>query len=292
MTEFENELNPRLAKKRKGELSSPLLMGILNVTPDSFFDGGVYSSNLQSCINRAKSLVSEGAIILDIGGESSRPGALPVSEEEELLRVIPVVRAIRYDSYFDKVAISIDTTKAEVAKQAMSMGANIINDISALQKDVTMKDVVLNSGAYVVLNHMKGTPLNMQDSPKYENVAEEVLGELIGTADELASLGHPKNKIIIDPGIGFGKEQIHNLELIKKLSLFTAKGYEVLLGVSRKSYIAKVKGLEDSDRLQASIATALYAYNAGVRIFRVHDVKASFESLRMWKTIKNLEVQE
>lgn len=290
MTEFEKELSHVNGKKRKGELSSPLLMGILNVTPDSFFDGGVYNSNIQLSIGRAKTMVNEGALILDIGGESSRPGAEPVSLEDELGRVIPVIKGLRKDSFFDRIAISIDTTKAEVAKQAMNAGANIINDISALQKDSNMQSVVLETNADVILNHMQGTPIDMQDAPKYQEVSTDVLEELCATAESLITKGHSRAKIILDPGIGFGKEQVHNLELIKNLGLFSSKGYEVLLGVSRKSYIGRVEGLENSDRLQASIATALYGYKAGVKIFRVHDVKATYESLRMWQVIENLEV--
>lgn len=290
MTDFEKELCQVNGKKRKGELSSPLLMGILNVTPDSFFDGGLHNSNIGKSIAHAKRMVIEGALILDIGGESSRPGAEMVSLKDELDRVIPVITELRKNSFFDRIAISIDTTKAEVAKQAINAGANIVNDISALQKDPDMISIVLNTGAYVVLNHMKGTPTDMQKQPSYHDVNDEVVRELCSTANLLVSQGHPKAKIILDPGIGFGKEQIHNLDLIKNLGLLVSKGYEVLLGVSRKSYIGRVRGLESSDRLQASIATALYGYKVGVKIFRVHDVKATFESLRMWQVIENLEV--
>jgi dihydropteroate synthase len=289
LTEFEKLLTSDKSLKRKGELDSPLLMGILNITPDSFFDGGLYNSNLNSCLNRAKSMVLDGALILDIGGESSRPGAKKVELDNELSRVLPVIKALRKDPFFDRTAISIDTTKAEVAKQAVFAGANIINDISALKADPLMKSVVLQTQAFVILNHMQGTPDSMQKAPSYSHVLEEVLAELLGVAQELIDLGLAKHRVILDPGIGFGKEQIHNLELIKNLNKMCQSGFEVLLGVSRKSYIAKVKNLEQSNRLQPSIATALYGFQAGVRIFRVHDVKETFESLRMWQAIENLE---
>jgi len=248
-----------------------LVMGILNVTPDSFSDGGQFFS-LESAAERARQLIAEGADILDIGGESSRPGAQPVSEEEELRRVVPVIRAIRNES---SVHISVDTYKASVAEAALEAGANIINDISALRFDPQMVQVVAHARVPIVLMHMLGDPRTMQQNPVYTDVVRDIkefLAERVAFARE-----HGIEKIIIDPGIGFGKTVAHNVEILRRLSELTELQCPILIGTSRKSFVGRLgsttsEPLPIDKRLEGTIASTVIAVLNGAQIVRVHDV--------------------
>lgn len=245
-------------------------MGILNVTPDSFSDGGRYL-DLDAAVERALEMVAEGADIIDIGGESTRPGAEPVPTEEELRRVIPVIE--RLVDVVD-VPISVDTTKSEVAQEALAAGAHIINDISGLQFDANMAKVVADFGAAVVIMHIKGTPRNMQDNPVYNDVVDEILSFLRRQVDTALAAGIPRDRIIIDPGIGFGKTTGHNLEILRRLRQFKELDLPVLVGTSRKSLIGNVLKLPVEDRLEGTAATIAVSIMNGADIIRVHDVKA------------------
>ncbi len=255
-----------------------LIMGILNVTPDSFSDGGRFLS-VESALARARQLIREGADIIDIGGESTRPGAEPVPTEEELRRVIPVIRAIRQES---SVPISIDTYKAAVAQAALEAGANIINDISALRFDPQMARVVADARVPVVLMHMLGTPKTMQQNPVYTDVVREIKGFL---AERIVfARAHGIEKIIIDPGIGFGKTVEHNVEILRRLSELKELGCPILIGTSRKSFIGKLGGTEENplpipERLEGTIASNVIAVLNGAQIVRVHDVAAMKKAL-------------
>ncbi len=262
----------------------PLLMAILNVTPDSFFDGGKHAT-VDAALRRCEAILADGADIVDVGGESTRPGAEPVSEEEELKRVLPVIEAIakRFDC-----PVSVDTVKSAVARAALEAGASIINDVSAMTSDPRMLEVPQGFGAAVVLNHMRGAPRTMQQNPEYGDVVRDVKDFLLERVQILASLGLSKDRIAVDPGIGFGKRLEDNNALIEHLEDLDSIGCPVLLGHSRKSFIGKTAGLEDSDRLQPSVAVALYAALKGASILRIHDVKATAEALRMVESIRNV----
>ncbi|HAO98875.1 MAG TPA: dihydropteroate synthase [Fibrobacteres bacterium] len=260
----------------------PLIMGILNVTPDSFHDGGKYTS-VEAALRRCEEMLSEGADLVDVGGERPRPAAEPVPEAEERSRVVPVIEAIA--KRFDQ-PISIDTMKSGVARAALESGASIINDVSAMTFDPLMLDVPQGFGAAVVLNHMRGAPRTMQQNPGYENVVREVRDFLSERVRLLASLGVSKDRIAVDPGIGFGKRLEDNYTLIEHLEEFDVLGCPVLLGHSHKSFIGKTPGLENSDRLHPSVAISVYALLKGASILRVHDVKATFEALRMVESIR------
>jgi dihydropteroate synthase len=262
----------------------PLLMGILNLTPDSFFDGGKHAT-LDSALRRCEEMLSEGADIVDVGGESTRPGAGPVPEEEEKARVLPVIEAI--SSRFD-CPVSVDTMKSGVARAALEAGASIVNDISAMTSDPLMLEVPRAFDAAVVLNHMRGAPRTMQQNPEYGNVVREVQTFLLERVRILVSLGISKDRIAVDPGIGFGKRLQDNYALIEHLEALDSIGCPVLLGHSRKSFIGKTPGLEHSDRLHPSVAVAVYAALKGVSILRVHDVKATVEALRMVEAIRGV----
>ena len=248
----------------------PLLMGILNVTPDSFYDGGRYRDRYDAIENALK-MVDEGADIIDIGGESTHPGAEPVTVEEELHRVIPVLEAIVQNV---SVPVSIDTYKADVARRAVEAGAKMINDISALRFDPHMVDVVKDTGCSVVLMHMLGKPKTMQMNPEYTNVINDIITFLKQRVGFAVSHGIPKEKIIVDPGIGFGKTLEHNLAIVRDVHRFHETGCPVLIGVSRKSMIGKITGLPVEERLWGSAALTAYCVINGVEIHRVHDVKA------------------
>ena len=248
--------------------SMPLLMGILNITPDSFFSNSRYSIN--DALKQAKSMIENGANWIDIGGESTRPGASKISIEEEINRVIPVIKLLRNEN--PKVMISIDTRNHQVARLAIENGANMINDVSGL-RDKKMLDLVLESGCAVCIMHMNGEPGNMQDNPFYDDVVEEVASQLEQKAEELVAQGHPKELIVIDPGIGFGKTQEHNLKLMKSIDRFKTSGYALLWGISRKSIIGNITGKSDaSDRLSGTLASSIFAALNGVDILRVHDI--------------------
>jgi dihydropteroate synthase len=259
-------------------------MGILNCTPDSFFDGGKYNSH-EKALAHAVEMIEQGAVILDVGGESTRPGAQPVSVSEEIHRVIPVIRAIRSRYSHHRVLISIDTLKSEVARAALEAGADLVNDVSALHFDPHMKDLILERRCPVILNHMQGEPQTMQANPHYGDVVVDVLESLLETAQDLVQKGLDSQHIWIDPGIGFGKTLEHNQALLKHLSAFASAGFPVLLGASRKSFIAKTPGLETSDRLFPSVATALFGALQGVAVLRVHDVGATDEAFKLWKSL-------
>jgi len=245
-------------------------MGIINVTPDSFSDGGKYFTK-NSAVNHAMSLIKDGADILDIGGESSRPGAAPISVKDELNRIIPVIKLIRKTD--SAVLISIDTTKSVVAKQAVEAGADIVNDISGFALDKNMPSVVSSLDVPVVLMHMKGKPLTMQKKPHYDNLVSEISSFFLSQINVAKSAGIKTEKIILDPGIGFGKTLDHNFTIIQKLNEFCELGYPVLIGPSRKAFIGSMLDLPSHDRLEGTAAAVSASILNGARIVRVHDVK-------------------
>lgn len=273
---------------------TPLLMGIVNVTPDSFFDGGKHNTPALA-FEHAETLLQEGAHILDIGGESSRPGSTPVSVQEEIDRVCPVVESLVQLQQFAKESgnphkfyISVDTVKSQVARECMRLGAHIINDISACTMDPDMPETVASTGASVVLNHIRGNFGTMQqDFTPYQNVVAEVRSELLEQAENLLALGVEKSKICLDPGIGFGKTAQDNIELMKSVENFLDDGYPVLIGSSRKSYIGTMKGLESSNRLIPTITAGIVAALGGASVIRVHDVREARESMLYLEALQN-----
>ena len=258
--------------------SRPRVMGIVNVTPDSFSDGG-RSFALDDAIATAERLVAEGADLLDVGGESSRPGADVVDEEEEARRVVPVVRALAGRV---GVPISIDTTKPKVARLALEAGAAVVNDIRGLD-DPELLAVAAGSGAGVVLMHMQGTPQTMQVDPRYGDVVAEVLADLGRAVDRAEAAGIARERIAVDPGIGFGKSFEHNLRLLKSLESFASLGCVLLVGTSRKGFLGKLAGRRTGDQTVPSVTSALAAAAAGARVVRVHDVAATVEAFRVWE---------
>lgn len=276
--------------------SMPLVMGIVNVTPDSFFDGGKHNTP-DAAYEHAVTLLQQGATILDIGGESSRPGSEPVSEQEELDRVCPVVEALAQLSVISedldnpgnrKFYISVDTVKSKVAEESMKLGAHIINDISACTMDPEMMATVARTGASVVLNHMRGSFGKMQqDFKPYTDVVQEVREELLAQAEKLIALGVKKEKICLDPGIGFGKTVQDNIDLMKSTDAFLQDGYPVLIGTSRKSYIGKMPGLEKSDRLIPTVTAGIVAVLGGASVIRVHDVREAKESILYLEALRS-----
>jgi len=257
------------------------VMGILNVTPDSFSDGGSFHT-FDNALSQAESLIEAGADILDVGGESTRPYADPVSLEDELSRTIPVIKAIRARH---RIPISIDTTKAEVARQAIVAGANIINDISALKTDPAMIDVVRETRAPVIIMHMQGSPADMQDRPSYENVVNEIIDFLKERIHWMVEQGIGRDQIIVDPGIGFGKTIDHNLSIIKHLDRFRSLGLQVLLAHSRKNFLGQLTGLAPNLRdLPTAVVSAL-AVQHQVDIIRVHDVAATRQALQVAEAV-------
>ena len=257
-------LNDWLLSKKK----QSLIMGILNITPDSFSDGGdFFEKNI--AIDRALEMVEQGADIIDIGGESTRPFSDSVSLKEEISRVIPVIEGICKES---DVCISIDTTKSKVASEALEAGASLINDISAMEIDSLMVDVALKFNCPIVLMHMKGIPKNMQDNPQYQSLISDIKEYLLARIDFVVSKGIDRNKIIIDPGIGFGKTVENNFEIINNLDQFVKMNLPVLLGASRKSFIGVTLDLPEKERIEGSIAANIIGLQKGAKIFRVHDV--------------------
>ena len=259
-----------------------LIMGVLNVTPDSFSDGGKFFDPSHA-ITRGLAMVAEGADMLDIGGESTRPGATPVEAEEELRRILPVIKGLRART---DVPLSIDTMKARVAAAAMAGGADIINDISGLQHDPGMARTAAETNAGLVLMHLRGTPRTMQQQPQYTDVVAEVRQRLTLAYEEAVAAGVDPECLVFDPGIGFGKTLEHNLALLRNLPEFQIQGRPVLLGVSRKSFIGRLLGNNDPLAREAP-TTALTAWSRqhGVRILRVHAVKENAEALRMMEAI-------
>ncbi|MCX7544356.1 dihydropteroate synthase [Marinicella gelatinilytica] len=252
-------------------------MGVLNVTPDSFSDGGQFYAP-STAIKHAQKMIADGADIIDIGGESTRPGAAEVSEQAEIERVVPIIEALR--EQFPKVTLSIDSRKPEVMAAALHAGANFINDINALQSDGAI-EVALEYDVPVCLMHMQGTPKTMQDNPQYDNVVQSVLDFFEQRVEACMRAGIDPDRIILDPGIGFGKTVEHNLTLIKNISTLKQMGFPVLLGVSRKSMFKTLLGRAVDERLPGALAVSQFAYFQGTDVFRTHDVAATRDLLTM-----------
>ena len=261
-----------------------LVMGILNVTPDSFSDDGLYS-NPNAAIERALEMAEQGADIIDIGGESTRPGAVPVSSAEEIARTVPLITKVREQS---DIPISIDTMKSEVALQALEAGANIINDVSAFENDEHMADVAAKTKAGVVLMHMKGSPQTMQKNPTYENVTEDVRAYLSERVDFALAHGVAREQLVVDPGIGFGKTTEHNLALLRDLPNLADCRIPILVGASRKRFIGELTGrTEPEERKAGSLSVAAWAITHGAHILRVHDVIDTCDVCQLLDTLLN-----
>ncbi len=260
-------------------------MGILNVTPDSFSDGGQYTE-IESAVEQAKKMQEDGADIIDIGGESTRPGAESVSVEGQIARVVPVIKAIR-EKLSASVWISIDTTLSQVAVAALDAGANIINDISAGQGDKNILTVASEKGVPIILMHMQGTPETMQDNPNYTDVVSEVIESLKGRVDDALKAGIKKENIALDPGIGFGKRKVDNINLLAHLSELVDVGYPVLLGTSRKRFMGSICDVsKPSELVTATAVTTALGVMEGVMLFRVHDVKENRQAVDVAWAIK------
>ena len=268
------------------DLSRPRVMGILNVTPDSFSDGGLFDSVAQA-VGHAAHMVEEGAAIIDVGGESTRPGAAEVPVDEELRRVIPVIDAL-HDSL--DVPVSIDTRKPEVMQAAVAAGAGLINDVTALQTPGAIK-LAAQLGVPVCLMHMQGTPESMQEQPSYADVVTEVKGFLLERAEACMQQGIDRNNILLDPGFGFGKTTTHNLQLLQQLEQLVAAGFPVLVGLSRKSMIGQILGLPVDQRLYAGLALAVLAAWQGAAIVRCHDVRQTHEAILMCQVVRDAREQ-
>lgn len=263
------------------DLQFPCIMGVVNVTPDSFSDGGRFLA-AEDALTQAVALVREGAAIVDIGGESTRPGSEPLPAAEELERVLPVIEAL---ADCVGVPVSVDTTKAEVARRALAAGASLINDVSALRSDAGMIEVVAEAGCPVCLMHMKGRPKTMQDDPHYDDVVDEVLRFLEERMAFALANGLREDQLMVDPGIGFGKTVEHNLALLRDLHRFTVLGRPVVLGASRKRFLGAILGAEPGARTIGTVTTTVVGLLAGVHVFRVHDVKPNFEALRVGQAV-------
>jgi dihydropteroate synthase len=271
----------RLRTKSLSLPRRPLLMGIVNVTPDSFSDGGRYRDPVMA-IKHGMALAAAGADILDVGGESTRPYSTPVSVEEELNRVLPAVQAF---SNMSERPVSVDTSKAEVAEAAIAVGAEIVNDVTGLAGDPRMLEVMCSSGAAPIVMHMQGTPQTMQDDPHYDDVVAEVLEYLRLRRDALVAAGIEIEKICLDPGIGFGKSHEHNLTLLANCWRFHELGCPVLVGHSRKGFIAKVVGDKSANPVPGTIGVACALALQGIQILRVHDVAAVRQALDLFKAV-------
>lgn len=262
------------------DLKRPVLMGIVNVTPDSFSDGGQHAGS-DAAIRHCRKLIDEGARILDIGGESTRPGAEPVPLKRELERVLPVVEALRHAD----VALSVDTCKPEVMQAVLDAGADMINDVTGFRLQAAREVIARHPSCGVCVMHMQGEPRTMQSAPHYSDVVTEVSDELIGAARLIETLGVDSARIAVDPGFGFGKTHPHNYALLGRLNELVARGYPVLIGVSRKSMIGAVTGRSIDQRLAGSVAAALLAVTLGARIVRVHDVGPTRDALSVWEAM-------
>jgi dihydropteroate synthase len=252
------------------------VMGIVNVTPDSFSDGGLYT-DAAAAIDHALELEADGAGILDIGGESTRPRADPVSAEEEMRRVVPVIEGLRQRGV--RAQISVDTSKAPVAAAALDAGATLVNDVTALRGDPAMAGLVADRGAQCCLMHMLGEPRTMQDDPRYDDVVSAVKAFLEERMAVAVGEGVAEERILLDPGIGFGKTAEHNLELLARIDELVALGRPVVVGTSRKSFLGRITGRTVDDRLAGTIVTNVLAYERGARVFRVHDVAPVYDGL-------------
>ncbi len=266
-------------------IDKPLIMGILNITPDSFSDGGRYTG-LDAALKQCQIMLDEGADIIDIGGESTRPDSDPVTVQEQIRRVAPVIRAIR-EKISTNVLISIDTTLSAVAAAALEAGANIINDISAGQGDDKLLELAAKTEAPIILMHMQGTPKTMQDNPCYEDVVAEILLALQQRVDAALAAGVARHRIVIDPGIGFGKRKQDNIDLLAHLQQFVETGFPVLLGASRKRFMGSICHVtRPSELVTATAVTTALGVMAGVQIFRVHDVKENRQAADVARAIK------
>ena len=263
------------------DLSAPLVMGVLNVTPDSFSDGGRFT-RVDAALRQAEAMVSAGACIVDVGGESARPGAAPVTEQQEIDRVLPVVEAIaaRLD-----VVISLDTSSPGVMREGAEAGAGLINDVRALQRPGAMV-AAAQSGLPVCLMHMQGEPGSMQADPHYEDVVQDVSEYLAARVNACIEAGIPRDRLLIDPGFGFGKNDTHNLTLLSRLAAFAPMQLPILVGLSRKSMIGRLLGREVNERVIGSVALALMAIERGAHIVRVHDVEETMDALRLWQAVQ------
>jgi len=263
--------------------TGPVVVGILNVTPDSFSDGGDFLDP-EAAAEHAATMLDEGAGILDLGGESTRPGSDPVSQEEELRRVIPVIERVL--TVRQEAVISVDTYRAGTAAAAIEAGARIINDVTALRSDPRMASVVKEAACPVILMHMKGEPKTMQSEPHYEDVVREVRDFLARRAEYAVSAGIGPENVIVDPGIGFGKNLEHNLTLLRNLDAIVDLGFPVLIGASRKTFIGRITGVQEArERAFGTVATTVLAYERGATFFRVHDVRANREALAVAEAV-------
>ena len=277
-----SELNDWLLSKDK----EPLIMGILNVTPDSFTDGGKFL-DVNTAVNHAMNMIADGADIIDIGGESTRPFSDPVSEREELSRVISVIKKLREKT---DTVISIDTTKSSVADNACTVGANIVNDISGLSFDRGMIDIILKHDCPIILMHILGNPKTMQENPSYDNLIADINNHLLDRVNFALNKGVNKHNIILDPGIGFGKKIDDNFSIINNIDQLNDLGYPILIGVSRKSFIGKTLDVDEDNRIEGTIASNIIALDRGCKIFRVHDIIEAKRSLVIANKILNSNV--
>jgi len=259
----------------------PIVMGILNATPDSFSDGGIFRKP-QDALAQAERMIANGVDLIDIGGESTRPGAEPVALQEELDRVLPVIEALKHCG----VALSIDTYKAETMRQALRAGVDCVNDIWALRQEGAVNAVLESSNCGIVLMHMQRDPLTMQFDPEYQDVIAEVSTFLNERAQVLIKAGVVANRIAIDPGFGFGKSLEHNLNMLKNFADFSKVGFPVLAGISRKSMLGKLTGKNTNERIAPSVAAAIMATDRGARIVRVHDVPETVDAFKLWGAIQ------
>lgn len=266
----------------------PLVMGVLNVTPDSFSDGGIHAET-RDAIDAALRMEDDGADIIDIGGESTRPYSTPVDADDERRRVLPVIDALRERL---GIPISIDTSKAIVAQQAIAAGAEIVNDVTGLEGDPRMPEVAVATAVGVCVMHMRGTPQTMQDDPTYRDVVAEIRDYLIARREACLRLGIAAEKICLDPGIGFGKTHEHNLALLQATAEFTRLGSPILIGHSRKGFIAHVLGDKEADRTAGTLGVSLAVARAGAHVVRVHDVRVTVDALRLFEAAGGLSPHE
>ena len=271
----------RAGTRRKSP--GPAVVGILNITPDSFSDGGEFLDP-GAAAEHAATMFDEGADILDVGGESTRPGSDPVSQEEEIQRVIPVLERIL--SVRPEAVISVDTYRSGTATAALEAGASLVNDVTALRGDPRIASVIQEAACPVILMHMQGEPKTMQKEPHYEDVVREVRNFLAERAEYAVAVGIRPENVILDPGIGFGKNLDHNLDLLRNLDAIVDLGFPVLIGASRKSFMEKITGVQEArDRVSGTVATTVLAYERGATFFRVHDVRANREALAVAEAV-------
>ena len=285
---IQSDLN-KITSKRNNifnlNFKNPILMGVLNITPDSFSDGGKYNTTFRA-LDHVKNMIDFGAHIIDVGGESTRPGAKSVSDQDEIVRVSETIQSIK--KKYPNQLISLDTRKSKVMQHGISIGVDMLNDVSALDFDQLSYQVVKDSGKPIILNHSQGIPENMQNNPTYDNVLLDIFDYFENKIKFLKDNGIKDEQIIIDPGIGFGKTLEHNLEIISKISIFHSLGYPIMVGPSRKSFIGKIMGEKDNpQRLGGTIASVLYSYLQGIQLFRVHDIQETSEALKVYSQFLN-----